>query len=168
MACLLTQGFTVDCRDSVGGIETFYIGSLDEIASVTASAGVVTAIDTGSGAFYEYEVRKQTSNATETYTADDSNGTLFHEQEVTVQLSKMDATKRNEIFLLGKNRVMIIAKDRNGKYFLYGKKNGLTLGGSSQTGTAMGDLNGYTLTFTGAEEEPAFEVTGSIITDITA
>lgn len=34
-------------------------------------------------------------------------------------------------------------------------------GGTGQTGTAFGDLNGYSLTFTGQEPLPASEISGS-------
>ena len=47
-------------------------------------------------------------------------------------------------------------------FFLLGQTRGLSLsGGQGQTGTAFGDLNGYTLTFTGQEPEPASELSGS-------
>jgi len=39
-------------------------------------------------------------------------------------------------------------------------------GGTGQTGTAFGDLNGYTLTFTGDEPFPASEVSGSVLTSV--
>ena len=35
--------------------------------------------------------------------------------------------------------------------------------GSSVSGTAYGDRNGYELTISGMEEAPSFEVTGSIV-----
>ena len=39
-------------------------------------------------------------------------------------------------------------------------------GGTGQTGTAFGDLNGYTLSFMGDEPFPASEVSGSNLDDI--
>ena len=36
------------------------------------------------------------------------------------------------------------------------------LSGTGATGTAFGDLNGYTLTFTGQEPNPASEISGSL------
>jgi hypothetical protein len=36
------------------------------------------------------------------------------------------------------------------------------LSGTGATGTAFGDLNGYSLTFTGQEPEPASEISGSL------
>lgn len=167
MACNLTQGFTLDCRDAVGGIKTIYVARLSDVVSTTESSGLVTAVTMASGSkFYEYQMRKQTGNYTETITTSDENGTLFYAQEVTVQLPRTSVQKRNELYLLAQNDIVAIVKDRNDNHLLFGKTNGLTLGGNNSSGTAMGDFNGYALTFTGAEEKPASFVTGSIISGL--
>jgi len=76
---------------------------------------------------------------------------------------------RNELRLLGLNRLMAIVTDRNGKYWLLGRSNGLDVsGGTSQTGTAFGDRNGYEMTFTGMEELPCSEVSSTIIATLTS
>lgn len=170
MACNLTQGFTLDCRDSVGGIKEIYLANLDDKATLSSTNdGVIDTFTLSTGEqFYTYELRKQTSSFTENITSSDENGTLFYEQEATIQLSKMESEKRNELYEVGKSRVMMIVLDRNGKYWLLGEEQGLTLGGSGETGTAMGDLNGYSLTFTGQERVPAKEVEESLIDTLTA
>ena len=162
--CLLTQGFPKDCRDSVGGIKTIYLANKHLLEDVTSADGVVTAITMASGSyFYRYDLRKQTSNFTETIEASDENGTVFFEQEANIMLSKLEAQKRNEIFLIAKADTVLVAEDRNGKQWILGKENGLTLTGTAETGTAFGDMNGYQLVFTGQEREPAYEVSGSVI-----
>jgi hypothetical protein len=81
----------------------------------------------------------------------------------------MQANTRNEILLLAKNNLMAVVEDANGKYWLLGKSNGLDLtGGNSGSGTAQGDRNGYTLTFSGGEKELAPEVNSGIIAGLTA
>lgn len=164
MTCILTQGFAKDCRDSIGGLKTVYVANLQSIDSITEANGEVTAITMDGGAnFYKYELRRNTSTFTEEIETDDANGTAFFGQELTIQLTKLEAAKRNEILLLAHADVVAIVEDRNGKHWFAGKTNGLTLGGSATTGTAMADTNGYELTFTGEEAEPAPEVSGSII-----
>ena len=79
----------------------------------------------------------------------------------------MQAATRNEIALLGQIRLVAVVEDRNGKYWYYGKENGLMReGGNGGTGTAMGDRNGYELIFTGDEKDMAFEVSSSVITTL--
>ena len=57
--------------------------------------------------------------------------------------------------------------DGVGKFFYLSQENGLQLlSGTGQTGTAFGDLNGYNLTFTGQEPEPASEISGSSLAGI--
>lgn len=164
MACLLTRGFEKDCRDSVGGIKTVYIANWSQIDDTTEVDGEVTAITLAAGAyFHEYQLRRQTSSFTENYEGSEENGTLFHEQEVNVILTRLEAAKRNEMYLMGKGDVVIIAQDNNNNYLLFGLENGLTLGGSASSGTSFGDLSGYELTFSGQEKEPARFVSGSII-----
>jgi len=66
-------------------------------------------------------------------------------------------------------RMMAIVKDRNGKYWLLGKNNGIEVSaGTSQTGTTMGDRSGYELTLTGMEEEPCVEVTAAAANAVTS
>jgi hypothetical protein len=169
MSCALTSGFTLDCRDSVGGIKAILVAEVKNKGTITASAGVITAFTMASGKqFFRYEFRKQTGSFTETIVTNDENGTLFYEQSITAQLSRLEATKRNELFLLAKNNVMVIVEDRNGKYWLMGQEDGMVLSGAGQTGTAMGDFNGYQLTFTGAEEIPALEVGSGLIAALSA
>lgn len=161
MACLLTQGFTLDCRDGIGGIKEVYIIELANVSSYTESSGTVSAITKTTGSkFRKYQLNRETSNATENITGSETNGTLFYTQNVTIVINKRNATIRNEIMLLAKNNVVIVTGENSGRYFLYGRTQGLQLvTGESGTGTAWGDRNGSSLPFAGNETELAPEVT---------
>lgn len=165
MACALTQGYTLDCKDSLGGIKAAWFIAHQDVASVTETEGVVTAITKDAGkVFYKYQLVRNTSSLTENVTASVENGTVFYAQELTIILNKMQANTRNEILLLAKNNLMVVVEDANGNYWLLGKNNGLDLtGGNSGSGTAQGDRNGYTLTFSGGEKELAPEVGSAVI-----
>ncbi len=74
-------------------------------------------------------------------------------------LNKRDAATRNMVLVLGKSRVVIVAKELSGRWTMYGKDAGLWLtAGSGSSGVAGGDRNGYNLTFTGEQREPVLEV----------
>ena len=165
MACALTQGYTLDCKDSLGGIKALWLIAHANVSSVTEASGIVSAITKASGkVFYKYELVKNTGALTETITASVENGTVFYAQELSVVLNKLQANTRNEILLLAKNTLMAVVQDANDKYWLLGRYTGLDVtGGTAATGTAQGDRNGYTLTFTGGEKELAPEVSSSII-----
>lgn len=169
MACALTTGFTLDCRDSNGGIEAVYLATFSSTDTITAASGLVTAMSLSpSRVFYRYDLRRYTAQSTENITGSQENGTVFYDQLVEINLDKLQASMRNEIALLAQNYLYVIVKDNNGKYWLYGKTRGLTLNtGNGATGTAAGDRNGYNLQFSGQEPVPAFEVQASVIATIT-
>jgi len=169
MSCNITAGFTLDCNDSNGGIEKIFIAN-GPVESITETSGTITAITVGGSAltpsdFFEFEVPRQTSSFTETINVSNENGTVFYDQALTMIFNKMEATKRDQILLLSQNNEMVVVfKDNNGKYFSVGVERGAYMtAGTSVSGVAYGDRNGYELTISGMEEQPAFEVTGSIV-----
>ena len=170
MGCILTQSMVLDCKESVGGIKNAYFMSWADLLVVTETAGVVTAITKAVGKkFYKYELVKNSADYTENINANVQNGTVYYAQELKIILNKMQANTRNEILLLAKSNLVAIVEDSNGKYWLAGRTNGLDItGGSANSGTAQGDRNGYSLTFTGGEKEMAPEVTSSIIAGLLA
>lgn len=170
MSCVLTSGFSLDCRDSVGGIKTLYVTELANKATLTAASGVVTAFTLSTGKqFFTYSLEKETASITENVPDGIANGTLHYEQQVTFTLNKLSASSRNELRLLAQNQLMVIALDRNGKYWLLGQNNGLELQTlAAASGTAMGDRNGYTITLVGKEETPMQEVSSGLISTLTS
>jgi hypothetical protein len=85
----------------------------------------------------------------------------------------MKQAVRNQVNTLAQNpNLKVIVQTNNGTidgsgaFFLMGQTNGAQLlSGTSQTGTAFGDLNGYNLTFSGQEPFPASEVEAGTTAD---
>jgi len=168
MACALTQGYSLSCRDSAGGIKAVYLIEFENVSGVTESAGTVSAIGKANNArFWKYNLQRATGSWNEAYTDSAENGTSFHVQTLTIVLNKMQAATSNEIKLLAQNRLIAVVQDRNDKYWLLGEENGLQRsGGQAASGTAMGDRNGYDLTFTSDNKDYAPEVTIGIISGL--
>ena len=168
MACDITSGFSLGCRDNTGGIRNLFIlsGSIDTVD--TASEGLISGI-TGSGVFYQFELFRQTSDYSEAISSTPENGTVFYEQTLNAVFFKLQSSTRNQVRVLALNPDLKIVVETNngstdavGKFFLLGEDNGMQLlSGTGATGTAFGDLNGYNLTFTGQEPVPASELSGS-------
>ena len=160
MSCALTQGYTLDCRDNVGGVKEIYITELVNMTTPMVSSGTVTAITMATGTqFWKYQLEKETSSLVEHIQTSDTNGTIHYEQDLDFSIRKLQANWRNEIRSLAQNRLAVIVLDRNGKYWLCGLNNGLELQNSDTlTGKAMGDFNGYQLKFKGKEELPMPQV----------
>ena len=165
MACALTQGYVLDCKDSLGGLKSVLFIEAGNVTAVTETAGVITAITlAASKYFHKYELVKETSSFTETVTASVQNGTIFYAQELSVILNKLQTNTRNEILLLAQNSLIAIAEDKNGVYWMLGKDGGLDItGGTAASGVATGDRSGYELTFGGQEASLSPEVSAGII-----
>jgi hypothetical protein len=164
MPCALTSGYTLDCKDSSGGIVEVYFIEKGNVTSIVDASGVVTGITKAAGKrFWKYELPKETGALTETLTGNVQNGTVFYASEVKVVVNKLVVAVRNEIKLLAQNTLIAVAKDNNGKYWLVGRRNGIDLTtGTMGTGTAFGDRSGFDLTFAGSEPEPMVEVNSSV------
>lgn len=169
MACALTSGYTLDCRDSIGGIVEIYFIEAGNVSSITEASGVVTTITKASGkVFRKYEQDQDTAFFVENLNSNVQNGSLFYQQELTIVCNKMQTATRNELLLLNKNRLIAVAKDANGAYWLLGKTRFLhATAGNSGSGTASGDRNGYTFTYTALEPSLAPSVGSSIIAGLT-
>jgi hypothetical protein len=164
MACALTQGYTLDCRDSLGGIVEVYFTEASNVTASTEASGVITALTKAAGKrFWKYALVKDTSMFNQTITASVANGTVFYTQELQIILNKLQTNTRNEILLLAQNSLVAVVKDSNGIYWYLGKTRGIDLtAGSAATGTAQGDRSGFTLTFSGAEPAMAPSVNQSV------
>ncbi len=160
MSCALTQGYTLDCRDNVGGVREIYITELSNMTAPTVTSGTVTAITMQTGSqFWKYQLEKETATLIEHIQTSDANGTVYFEQDLDFTIRKLQAAWRNEIKSIAQNRLAIIVLDRNGLYWLCGMNNGLELQNSdTATGKGMGDFNGYHLKFKGKEEQPMPQV----------
>ena len=169
MACALTQGYAIDCRDSLGGITEVYFIEKANVTITAPTSGSVTAITKVAGKkFYKYELVPGTASLTENITANVQNGTVFYAQDLSIVLNKLQTATRNEILLLAKNTLVAVVKDNNGQTFLLGILYGINLtGGNSATGTAQGDRSGYTLTFVANEKELSPSVADGVFTSLT-
>jgi hypothetical protein len=167
MSCALTTGYTLPCRDGVGGLEWIAFAAFSSSDSITVSSGVVTALTLNSGQFYKFEQAAETASVTETETISNQNGTVYYSQEVQMIVNKMTVTERNELRLHAQNRMRIIFKDRNGTYWHVGANVGaFKSNGVATTGTAFADRNGFEQTYTALETLPMYEVDSATISSL--
>ena len=161
MACVLTNGYTLGCRDNIGGIQEVYIGEWkgDLLTYTFGTDNIIATFSGTTGSFYTFEQEIETGSYTENGVFSTENGTAFYEQTLSITLHKLDAALRNKILILGQGKWRIIVKDQRGNYFLMGKQNPVRVSASTPgLGKAYGDLNGAIITFMGKEPEPAYQV----------
>lgn len=167
MSCLINSALALDCMNAMGGLKTAYFLA-GEITDTTVVAGEITAI-TGTGSFYEFQLAKDTAFFAEAINVSNTAGTVFYEGVLTIVLQKMDAEKRNQILLLAQNRDLRIAfVDQQDITWVMGLSRGAVMSASNAaTGTAVADLNGYTLSFTAQEPAAAYPiVAGDTLSDV--
>lgn len=165
MACALTQGYTIGCRNSRGGVKNVWVIEKDN-ATLTEATGVISTITLETGKFWrKYEVEVQTADSNSNGTHNREMGTSFYDHEVKFPINKLTTAVRDEIKLLAQNRLFFVVEDNNGTKWLYGRENGLMLAtDANKTGVKYGDRNGRELVFNGQEFEDAIAVTASIVT----
>jgi hypothetical protein len=115
---------------------------------------------TGTFTAWEYNV-KGNSSMEQTVNSSRENGTTFYEQTLNLTLKKLSKEDNKELKLLAYGRPHVAVEDYNGNVMVMGLENGCDVsGGTVVTGAAMGDLSGYTLTFS-AQETAAANFVGS-------
>jgi len=166
MACNITRGRKIDCKDSIGGLKAIYIcknynTNISAVATINTTEMNPAGFATWSGqsgsatTVFKYDLVPNLSSMTVNINSDNANGTTFFNQTLSVTLQKIDHDMTNELRLMAYARSQIFVQDENDNVFLLGIDGGCYVtGGTVITGTAKGDLTGYTIEW-GAEERNA-------------
>ena len=159
MSCDISNGVAEPCKSSVGGLDALYLINYGDYSAsdITYNVTDTDMIDDINGVSNIYKFELKGANSFEqAITSSRDNGTTFVEQTLTVTLKQQSAAKHKLVKLLAYGRPHIIVRTRANQYFIAGLERGMDMAtGVISNGTAMGDLNGYTLTFTGMENIPA-------------
>ena len=160
MACLLSQGRQEVCKESIGGLQGAYFINYTTGSFTKNGSGEVTALPSGSTVYF-YQL-KGSSAYTETVNTSRDNGTTFFSQELTLNLKKLTNEMTTQLKLMAYARPQVVIWTNNGDALLVGEKLGADVtAGTIQTGAALGDLYGYSVTLTGMEQLPASFLSGS-------
>ena len=166
MACELTRSRGLDCKDIMGGVKNIYFAQHEDL-TITHTDGSVSQIAGAGGysaGYYRYKIPKGQASMVETINASTENGTVFYEGAINLKLHKLTLNDRNEIKLLAQNRLIVFVElyqQTGGKndVWAFGVENGCELtAGTSNSGAAFGDMNGYDLTFTSQESFPCLRL----------
>lgn len=165
MACTQTlTGISRDCLGNNGGIRKVWLANYDNVASLTVSAGAITAISmSNSEKFKLYEFARNTSSLSSNYAVNAENGTSYVESDLLMVFNRMDTSKRLEIVALAQGNLVAIVEDNNGNKWYLGKDFPVTINaGDGLTGTARGDRNGYSITLRDESAQLPYPFTGTV------
>ena len=160
----LTRSRARACKEQLGGNSTLYL--YDDLADAfTVSAGnEATAMNAALTANYSYELEGDGNTLEEVMVGDRNTGTRVNTQTLTVVLKKMTAADAAEFNLLAASFAQAVVKDRNGNYKALGLRKGMDWTVTASTGSAMGDLSGYTIVGTAQESKLAPTLDAATIT----
>tara|TARA_R110000782_G_scaffold165694_1_gene257675 strand:- start:6774 stop:7337 length:564 start_codon:yes stop_codon:yes gene_type:complete len=164
MPCVLNSGRLLQCKDKIGGIKTIFIAEHSkfvtgiQINADTPSTEEITALPDLSPVIelFRYELSQAAGDFVETITSSVENGTVFWNQVVNISLMQLTAADRLALQNVAQTRLALFVLDNNDNIWMVGQYDSAELtAGTAATGTAKGDANGYTLTFTATEKLPA-------------
>ncbi|ANS03029.1 hypothetical protein [uncultured Mediterranean phage uvDeep-CGR1-KM17-C101] len=168
MACDISNGRIEQCKDSVSGLKAIYIINYDKLNSdaavyLTSPVGSEDVLDTWipidtatAMNLYKFELKSTANSFTTAINSSRDNGTTFFTQTLVANLKRQDAATTKNVKLLAYGRPRIVVRTMTDQFFLMGLDQGSDVSaGEISTGAALGDFNGYSLTFTAEEELPA-------------
>ena len=169
MACDITAGRIEQCKDSVSGLKAMYLINYEDLNSdsptyVTYGTGDnvdeitdwIPVDDTTQLTLYKFELKSTANSFTTAINSSRDNGTTFFEQTLVAALKRQDVVTHKNVKLLAYGRPRIVVRTMTDQFFLMGLDQGADVSaGEISSGAALGDFNGYSLTFTAQEELPA-------------
>ena len=162
MACNLTHGRGIPCRNLVGGVKYVYFAKKEEISSLVTVGSEITDIEMGTNDLYRYSVRRGNASVTETITGSTENGTVVYAPTVNLKLTGLSTQDQNELKMIAQANLVVfvqlnqvLATNDNNVILCLGATNGMDLNsGTNASGAAFADMNGYDWTFEGQEFAP--------------
>ena len=156
MACDISLGRAVKCKDQVGGLKNAYIINYDDVTGYTYDATNTDVIETitGGGTInaYKYEL-KGVSTFNEVFNSSRDTGTSSVEQTLMLSLKTQSLADHKEIKLLTYGRPRIVIEDHNGNYRVMGLEHGAEVTtANASSGAAMNDGSGYEITLVATEK----------------
>lgn len=168
MACSVTAGIGVNCKDAVGGVRRIYISDTSGtngvgVDYIAATGWAVDASDptkvTGLPAtdFWTWEAHPEKCTFGVRTNASPESGTLFYEQTLSFAITHIDGADAEQLRLAAKAKPLIAVELVSGKVILMGARNGCDVnGGGVQSGTRFGDEQGMTIDFVTKEYDAQF------------
>ena len=162
MACNLSKGYAIPCKDISGGISALYLCDKGSIDTITYASDAISDM-TGTIVIFKYELNNSANAMTTTLTSSKESGTTFYSTSLAVTMPKLSKEQTAELKLISYGQPLIIVVDRNDNAFLLGTVNGCSLESATiQTGGAFGDMSGIVLEFLSEEVSAPDFINGAI------
>lgn len=147
MPILLTSGWKVPCKDTLGGMRKVYLAAYTFYTrgEFGFDGSVLTSIPTTF--VHEFELNGSNNSFSDRYDGES------YSQSLTLEFKKKDVETSFEMERLNYLELRALVQDRNGNYLVLGLENGLTCDSLDIiTGGSKSDFNGYRLSLSGKEQ----------------
>lgn len=145
MACDLTAGMKLSCKDQRGGIKLIDFAVFEDYGFTVANEAIAT-LPVSLTEVFRYEVKATVNTLTETATVSVDNRTTEIIQALAVNLPKLTAERQVQMKAILSGRTVAFVHDYNGNVHVLGIETGVdATTGTKVTGGAGGDLSGYTV-----------------------
>ena len=171
MACNLTKGYTLPCKNEIGGFRAIYLANYGSYGFTTTSTDAghqLTDIGTLASVF-KYELKNSGNSFVETINSSRDAGTTSFSQVMTAVVTGLNEDLDFQLKMMAFGRPIVFVETNGGKVIAMGITLGAELSGTSKNieGALEGAVNA-TLTLTAVEPEPAFQLNASAITALKA
>lgn len=171
MACLSIafDDIASGCKDNAGGVKVVFImdrNNIDFTTGITYSVSgeskyEITGITLKDNTkkFSKWKFRKATANLTSTATISEETGGASFQNDLALVFGKQESQKRLQMMAAVYNDAVVVVKDYNDKYHFLGIDAEVTASAlTAETGTAVGDRNGYSLTLSDTSKELPLQI----------
>jgi predicted transposase YbfD/YdcC len=166
MACALTQGYTfVGCKDQASGIDEWLVTEYANLATLTVTANVVTALTLSAGKqFRQYILDKERGEFSYDLTGSKENSINTYLHKVSFTTNKLTTSITAELDLVAKNYTLQIVKGNDGIYRLFGRVKGMEMtSGTNASAKELGGFHGNVWSFESIQPSFALEVNSALI-----
>lgn len=150
MACDVTAGRKLACKDSRTGIKHVDFAPWSEVGFTVAAQEIAT-IPIGLTEVFRYELKGAGNKLEDVPTVNLENRTTEFKQTLSLMLQKVGSTTEVELMLLLFGRVLAFVHDYNGNVFVCGIDSGM----DATTAPRSTDTNGYSVTLEATESKYA-------------
>ena len=169
MACTqqTLSAIAKNCTNNKGGVFTVYVRHWGDIATKTVVDGKISTITLASGAdaqAVQWEFNKETASLVSTMTKEESSGSLFWTNVLSLKFAKADTTKRLALTAATKSDVCVMVKDNNGNVWFMGFDEPVSATtGELNSGTSYTDGSSLSLTLQDVSDDTCYEMSDSAV-----
>ena len=163
MACVLTQNYVPkDCKEAAG-VVSYYLTPFSNMLTAVLTSNVVTAI-TKTVAWKKYSQEPEIADWKYTGASDGKNLTYAYDWEANFQTWGLNTLDQDELELLMKNKLVLIAEMADGTFWMLGRTyGGHVVSDAFESGVAFGDFRGSKVGIKGRSSTKMVKVDSTII-----